>query len=108
MDISEVMVVQKEMRNRFVFYDHGYNILELCNILKFQFATSKAIINIYDKNITYELPHELLHSLRLRILQIWEILEKSHNWVITTRPALSKTYNKFIVCKPITNIAWLT
>ena len=33
------------------------------------------------ESIIYELPHELLNSLRLRILDNQEILKKSHNSV---------------------------
>lgn len=48
-------------------YNHRHNMLELCNILeKFRMATSKAVLDIWYKNIVLDLPYELPNYLRLK------------------------------------------
>ena len=63
------MVSLQEMKSLFkmltanekLSHNHGPNISELYDIIeKFGFTISKAMIDIYIKNIVYVLPHELL------------------------------------------------
>ena len=47
----------------------GHNILDFCNILeKFGFTTSKGVVDIYHKNISYELLLKLPNNVGLKIL----------------------------------------
>ena len=75
-------------------YNLGHNILELYNVLvQIRLTTSKTKRDIKDvriflvisstANLVYELSHDLLKDVRLRIQENKEILGKSQIWVET-------------------------
>ena len=71
------MLLTKTQRSEEYFADNHFHILRLFDVLlNFLFTTSETRRDYYKHDI-YELSHELQDGLRLRVLETYEILEKS-------------------------------